>query len=153
MSVVLLYIASVVPTLKLTLCAVSSALVCVVMIKYGAKGSFAVYMACSLVAFVVAADKTVAAGYFLFFGNYPIIKAFIEKKGNMVAEWIVKILVFAVYAFGAYAVAMIFFPSMLTFKYSLGFTFAAVIAVAAVYDVALSMIISEITRRFSNLLR
>lgn len=153
MSVVLLYVACVIPTLKLTLCAVSSALICIVMVKYGARGSAAVYLACSAVTFIIAADKAVALGYFLFFGNYPIIKAFIERRENIVTEWIIKILVFAIYAVGAYAAATIFFPSVLTFEYSLWLTFAAVIAVAAVYDMALSMIISEITRRFSNLLK
>ena len=91
--------ASIVPTGRLVLCAVASATVCVLMIKFGIKGALLLYAAVSVIAFVLLPDKTIFFGYLLFFGNYPIAKALIEKKNNLVFEWVLKILLFCLYRF------------------------------------------------------
>lgn len=153
LSIVVLYMASILPTLKLAVCLVASAIICIIMMKYGVRGAVAVYLAVSAVAMIISPDKTIPFGYLLFFGNYPIIKAFVENMHNLTAEWIVKIILFALYAVAAFAGMTIFFSGVINFSYSKWLIFAAVIIVAAVYDVALSMFISEINRRFSQLLK
>ncbi len=150
LSVVVLYIASVLPTLKLTVCLVASAIVCITMIKYGARGAVVLYLATSVVSLIISPDKTVAFGYLLFFGNYPIIKAFIENIHNLKAEWIVKIILFSAYTVVAFMAMTIFFSGIINFPYSKIFIFVAAVAAAAVYDVALSLFISEISKRFSK---
>lgn len=152
LSVVVLYLASILPTLKLTVCLVASAIICIVMMKYGVRGSMVVYLAASVVALIISPDKTVAVGYLLFFGNYPIIKAFIENIDNLKMEWIIKIVLFVVYTAAAFAAMTIFFSGVINFPYSKIFIFVAAVVAAVIYDVALSLFISEISRRFSKLL-
>ncbi len=151
-SAVVLYMASIVPTGRLVLCAVASVTVCVLMIKFGIKGALLLYAAVSAIAFVLLPDKTIFFGYLLFFGNYPIVKALIEKKNSLVFEWVLKILLFCLYAIVAYLGINLFFPSLAQIEYSLWLVLVATVAVAAVYDVALSLLISELIRRFAKIL-
>ncbi len=152
LSVVVLYIASVLPTLKLAVCMIASAIVCITMIKYGARGAVVLYLATSVVSLIISPDKTVAFGYLLFFGNYPIIKAFVENMHNLKAEWIVKIILFIAYVTLTFLMIILFFSNAFVFPYSKIFIFAVAIVAAIIYDIALSLFISEISKRFSKLL-
>lgn len=151
LTVAILYLASVMPTLRLTACAVSSAIICVMMIKYGTKSSLLVYLAASVVSFVLLPNKMLFVGYALFFGNYPIIKAYIERIGNIAFEWVVKLILFGVYSVIAYGVVTAFFSNVVL-PYSNSVLLAVVIVIAAIYDIALSLFVSEIRRRFLKLL-
>lgn len=148
LSVVVLYVASVLPTLKLAVCMVASAIVCITMIKYGAKGAVVLYLATSVVSLIISPDKTVTFGYLLFFGNYPIIKAFVENMHNIKAEWIVKIILFVAYVAIAFLMIMVFFSNAFVFPYSKIFVFTVAVVAAVIYDIALSLFISEISKRF-----
>ncbi len=150
LSVVILYIASMLPTLRLAVCAVASAVICIVMIKQGTKSALGVYAAASAVSLIIAPDKAVALGYLIFLGNYPVVKAFIERLNNLKIEWLIKLVLFCIYAAAAFAIMKIFFPGAVAFPYSEWIIFAAAVAAAAVYDVALSMFITELNRRFSK---
>lgn len=152
-SVVVLYLASVLPTGRLVMCAVASAAVCMMMIKFGYKGALMMYAAVSVISFIILPDKTIFFGYALFFGNYPVVKALIEQKNNIVAEWILKLAAFCIYGLLAYGGMRLFFGQTLVFEYALWIMFAGMLAVASVFDVALSLLISEINRRFDKILK
>ena len=147
MSVVVLYLSSVLPTLKLTACVISSVIVCITMLKSGSLTAILVYAASAVVSLMISPDKTIALSYALVFGNYPILKAFIERKNNLFVEWIVKIILFAVYA---YAVSML---SELLFSQAIVWyvVFVLVLVGGILYDFALSILITEIKRRFSKI--
>lgn len=151
LAAVAIYLASVMPTLKLALCFIASVTVCTVAVKYNKVTALFVWLASSAVALIIAADKSIASSYLLFFGSYPVIKAGIENGKSIVSEWILKIAVFFAYAFAAYGICKLFFPSLLDFKYSLALVF--IVAFASLFDVALSLVITEIKRRFSSLLK
>lgn len=150
LSAVVLYIASVLPTLKLAVCLIASAIICLAMIKYGAGSALTIYLTTSAIVLIISPDKAVAFGYVLFFGNYPIIKAFIERLNNLTAEWIVKTILFVMYVVAAFAGMNIIFSGSITFPYSKWIIFACAVVAAVVYDIALSIFISEISRRFSK---
>ena len=151
LSVAILYFASVIPTLRLTACAVSSAIICIMMIKYGIKSSVAVFLSAAAVSFVLLPNKMLFVGYALFFGNYPIVKAYIERIGNMTFEWLVKIVLFGGYSIVAYGVISVFFSNVVL-PYSNTILFILIVIIAAIYDIALSLFVSEIRRRFLKLL-
>ena len=150
LSVVVLYAASVIPTLKLTVCLVASAIICIAMMKYGINAAVVIYLASSVVSLIIVPNKTVAFAYILFFGNYPIIKAFIENIHNIKIEWIMKIILFFAYAILAFLIASIFLS--VSFPYSKAIAFGVLVVMAAIYDVALSFFITEISKRFSKIL-
>ena len=121
------------------------------MIKYGVKSSVLVYLSSAVVSFILLPNKMLFVGYALFFGNYPIVKAYIERIGNIAFEWLVKIVLFGVYSVIAYGVVTVFFSNVVL-PYSNTILFALVVVVAIIYDIALSLFISEIRRRFLKLL-
>ena len=151
-SVVLLYIASVMPTARLALCAVVSAMVCLVMIKSGTKGALALYVAVTLLSAIILPDKGIAVAYGVVFGIYPVIKAFIEKRNNLLLEWIYKIVLFVLYsALVIFGVGYIL-PDLINTELAKPILYIGVIAVLIVYDIALSLIITEANRRFAKIL-
>ncbi len=152
LSVVLLYLASVLPSAKIAVCAVASAVVCLMMVKSGLKGALSVYFAVSLVSVMMLPDKTVSVAYLLLFGIYPVIKSFIERRNHIVAEWVLKIILFCVYFAIIYFGASFILPQLADAEYSAWVLFIGVVAVLTVYDVALSLLVTELGRRFSGLL-
>jgi len=151
LSIVILYLASVLPSGKTAVCAVASAVVCLSMIKFGVKGALWTYLTVSVISLILLPEKSISLGYILFFGNYPIAKAFIEKRNNLTAEWILKIILFLVYWAVACVFARMFFPELIEIGYSMWLVLAIAVAAASVYDVALSLVVTEINRRFPKL--
>ncbi len=150
LSAVMLYMASILPTLRLAVCFIASAVICITMIKYGAREAVAVYLAVSAVSLIIMPDKLIPFGYILFFGNYPIVKAFLERVNKVKAEWGLKIIVFVIYALAAYAGMKLFFSGAVNVPFSEWLIIIGAVGVACIYDVALSLFISEFNRRFSK---
>ena len=152
LSVVIMYMASVLPTGKLALCAVASGVMCLVVVKNGIGNALSVYAVVSVISIILLPDKSIAIGYILFLGNYPVLKALIEKQRKLAKEWLIKITLFIVYAVVLYFGAVFFVPSFVDFEYSLPVVLCAVLLIASVYDVALSLLVTELVRRFSRIL-
>ena len=93
---VLMFLTGVIPVATYALPAISGVLLIVIVIEIGAKWSWMVYAAVSVLSLLFAADKQAAVLFVLFFGYYPILKAYIEKKlpHKRILEWILKFLVF-----------------------------------------------------------
>lgn len=152
MSVVIMYIASVMPTGKLALCAVASGIVCMTVVKGGVKNAVYLYAIVSVLSLMLLPDKAIALGYLIFLGNYPILKGLIEKRGKLSSEWILKVIVFSVYAVALYLGLTFVLPTIHELEYSLPVVAVGFLIVASVYDVALSLLITELVRRFSKIL-
>lgn len=148
MSVVVLYLSSVLPTLKLTACVISSVIVCIAMLKSGYLTATLVCVASAVVSLMISPDKTIALSYALVFGNYPILKAFIEMKNNLSLEWVLKVILFAVYACAVSMLSNLLFSKTIVWYV----VFVIVIAGGVFYDFAISIIITEVKRRFSKIL-
>lgn len=75
--------------------ALAGALLIIIFLEFGVKSAFTVYLAVSVLSFLVC-EKEAALCYLLFFGYYPFLKAYIERVKNKVLQWILKILLFTV---------------------------------------------------------
>jgi hypothetical protein len=145
-SIVCLYLTSVLSTLKLSLLAVSSLILALAVIKYGVKSAVACFAATAILSIFIP-DKLVSGSYALFFGSYVLIKGLIEKSGNMLVEWILKLSVFSVVMF----VVLSFLP----IKYEMAKSYIILIfAVFLIfYDIALSFFISALKYKLNKFLR
>lgn len=94
LSIVLMMLTSVIPTLTYALPAISGVLLIVVVIEVDKKWATGVYFVVGLLSMLLLADKEAAVMYVMFFGYYPIIKAVFEQKLNKTLSWIIKFLVF-----------------------------------------------------------
>lgn len=84
-----------VEVLDLTVAAICSCIMAFVFIEVGQRYAFAVWLGTSLLGFIFFTHSLVWVTYFLVFGIYPIIKAYIEKLKR--PFWIaVKLPVFAI---------------------------------------------------------
>lgn len=92
LSIVFLYLASVVPGIKLTLIALSSIILGLVYKKQGIKLIIYIYIATGLLAFFIIPLKTVVILYIFMFGLYPLIKFTSEKLKSKKSIWIIKII-------------------------------------------------------------
>ncbi len=102
--VVFLFLASFVPNLTLAFMFASSIVMGVCILRYRLATALACYLAASFISVFIVPDKFVGLGFFVLFGNYPIIKLYIERIKNIVAEYILKFIVANVYLFAIYVV-------------------------------------------------
>lgn len=88
-----LYISSVLPTGQLGFAALASLFGVAATAKTGLRGGLAVYICSLILGLLLTADKTPAVLYGLFFGYYPLLKSFAERRHSRIAEWIIKLAV------------------------------------------------------------
>lgn len=93
-AIILLYLASMMPTLKLSLYTLCSLPIAFIIIEAGVKAGFISYLAVSILAFLVIGKPLGVLPFILFFGHYSIFKFFIERKQNPIAEILLKLAVF-----------------------------------------------------------
>jgi hypothetical protein len=89
-----LYIASVIPTGRFAVYFLSSVFVAALMVEYDTGLAFLMFVAVSLLSFLILPDRTRVFYYILFFGHYGIGKHFIEKIKDKVVAFVLKLLYF-----------------------------------------------------------
>ena len=94
LAVICLLLADILPASKISLYALSSFFISVIIIEMGVRAGWIFYAATSLLGFVVVPDRISILPYVLFFGAYGIIKFYIEKLDRIVIEYILKLIFF-----------------------------------------------------------
>ena len=84
--------------------AIAGMLLCSVMVEFGGKTAYLAYFAASILGLFIAPDKEAAIMFFIFFGHYPISKAYFERIGRRWLEIILKLLSFNTIMISAYAI-------------------------------------------------
>lgn len=87
-----LYIASIIPTGKLAMYFLSSVFISALLVEYETGLAFLMFVAVSLLSFLILPDRTRIFYYILFFGHYGIGKYYIEKVKDKVIAFVVKLL-------------------------------------------------------------
>ena len=147
LSVTLMFLTAVIPTLTYALPAAAGVLLIVMVIDVGKKWAFGVYAAVSILALLLLPDKEAAVMYVFFFGHYPILKAILEEKCRGVLLWVCKFLLFNVSVVAAYLVILYVFqiPFEEMEKYG-RFAVWGLLAlgnvVFVVYDIALTRLVT-----------
>ena len=147
LSVVLMFSTGLIPTLTYAIPAMAGMLLIVISIEISPKFATIVYVAVSMLSLLVVADKEAAVMYAAFFGYYPIIKGFIEKKLSGIVEWIVKYVIFNIAVISAYFVVskifMISYEDLGSLgKYAMPVFLVICNIVFALYDIALTRLLS-----------
>ncbi|MCX7843523.1 MAG: hypothetical protein N2489_10725 [Clostridia bacterium] len=94
LTVITLFVESIAPTNRLSLYALSSFFIAVVIIEAGVKAAWSFYFASCILSFIIVQSKIELIPYAVFFGVYGIIKLYIEKINNIVIEYLLKLLFF-----------------------------------------------------------
>lgn len=147
LSVVLMFMTGLVPTMTYAIPAVSGALLMMLVLEAGSGFAFSVYIAVGILSLFLVADKEAAVMYVLFFGYYPIFKAFLEKHLKKMVCWVAKYIVFNISMLASYfivaEVLKMPFDDMGNFgRYAMLLLLAAGNVVFFVYDIALTRLVS-----------
>lgn len=141
LSIVFMYVGSVIEVLDLTAAMLASMLCAFVVIEVGGAWPYLTYATVSVIGVLMLPNKFVAVVYIIFAGNYPMIKRICEKLPTVV-QWLLKLSVFNL------EFTLIYFATKYVFAipdigYSLSvFTYLICNAIFILYDVAMTKIIS-----------
>jgi len=94
LTVVTLYFASVWPTGQLGLTAAASLFTAAAITEAGISSGVYVFVIGSALGMLILPNKTSPLLYVLFFGYYPVLKSLIERIGNVLLQWALKLVVF-----------------------------------------------------------
>ncbi len=92
LSVVFMALGSIIDVFDLSVCALASLIVVFIYLEVGATYALGVYLATAILSLIIVPSKLVFFEYFLVFGIYPLLKAFIERLPRW--SWLLIKLVF-----------------------------------------------------------
>jgi len=154
LSVVLLYFACMLPSGRLGLTAAAGFFPAATVVSCGLKAGLLCYGGSGLLALFLVSDKGLAMLYLLFFGLYPIVKGWIEKRRRLPVELCFKFAFFNLMFSLVLRVASALLLSLLPFgRASTGLLYLLGNAVFLIYDFGLSKVICFYQKRMDQVLR
>ena len=150
--IVMLVLSSVIPNLMLTFLFASSLVVGICLLRYKTSTAVMCYISASIIAMFVVPDKFVGLAFLCLFGNYPIIKLYIEKMGKIVAEYIAKFIVANIYLVLFYVVLKAV-ESYALFDFNIYLLYFAGIGLLLFYDLAFGFVINAFYKSYYKYLK
>ena len=147
-SFIVLYIGQFLGDLDLTVSAITSLFVVLIVIEMGYKYAWMTYFATAILSLMLLPMPKTAGWFFtLFMGYYPIIKSYIERMRSKVARWIVKLLVgnaavFAIYLLLKFLEDMGYIPKDIMPDWLMILTYVLGVLAFVLYDIALTKLIT-----------
>lgn len=142
LSVIILYVGSMFQTLDLTMSAIVSLLVVVIVIEMGYKYAWFTYLATAILSLLLLPQKSPAIFYACFMGFYPIIKSHVERFNSMVVRWTIKLVAGNVALIAMFLLLSFFVPEEFIGGWMLVGTYILGVAAFVMYDIALTKLIS-----------
>lgn len=90
LGVAILYLGCFIEIMELTVAAVASLLILLSVIEMGKGKAALIWLATSILAFLLLPTKFIALEYAFFIGSYPLVKAIAERYSRLVS-WVIKI--------------------------------------------------------------
>jgi uncharacterized membrane protein len=153
LTVLVLYAESLAPAGRLSLFALSSFFVSIIIMETGLKAGWLFYIGTSLLSFFIVPDKLGLLPYFMFFGLYGLIKCYAEKTKNRTGEYLLKLIFFNLNLALAYFLASALFMAQVRIKLSLWLVIPILETAFIVYDYVYSIFIQVYRDRIRKALR
>lgn len=156
LSVVIMLLTNVIPSMMYVIPIVTGGIVFAVNEIIGKKWALGVFFVTSFISFILLTDKETALNYTLFFGYYPLLKQVFEKLPK-VLSWVVKLV--------SFNIAIVIIGIIVTFVFKLPFLdedfgkftiplFAVMFnLVFVLYDVMFTIVKTRLTPFFNKLKR
>ena len=153
LTVVSVFFATIAPTGRLSLYALSSFFISIVVIESGAKSGWIFYISSCLLSLIVVQNRIGLIPYISFFGIYGLVKYYIEKINRSVPEYLLKA------AFFSINLAIAVFLAGQVFSYTFAFRFPWWLAIGGleivfvVYDYVYTLFIRYYMINLKNKLK
>ena len=142
LGVVILYAGALISVMDISVAVIASMLAVFAVIEYGKSAPWLVFVVTSILSLLLLPQKSPALMYALFFGYYPILKGFFEKRKKLLA-WVLKEILFHVaVALMYFAIRLVAFESVDMPLPMLVVTLVLLELIFPLYDVALTRVIS-----------
>lgn len=142
LSVIILYLGCAIEVLDLTMSAIVSLLVVIIVIEMGYNYAWMTFVATAILSLVMLPQKSPAIFYTCFMGFYPILKSHIERIGAAPIRWGIKLVV----GNGAIALMLLvlkyFVPDEFEGGWILVGTYLLALFAFLMYDIALTKLIT-----------
>ena len=142
LSVIILYMGCAIEVLDLTMSAIVSLLVVVIVIEMGYKYAWLTYIATSILAILLLPQKSPAIFYACFMGFYPIIKSYLERINYALVRWTIKLVVGNAALALMFLLMSLFVPDEFDGGWLIVVTYLLGIIAFLMYDIALSKLIT-----------
>lgn len=142
LSVIILYLGCAIEVLDLTMSAIVSLLVVVIVIEMGYKYAWLTYIATAILSILLLPQKSPAIFYACFMGFYPIIKSYLERINSALVRWIIKLVVGNAALALMFILMSLFLPDEFEGGWLMLVTYLLGIIAFLMYDVALSKLIT-----------
>lgn len=142
LSVIILYLGCAIEVLDLTMSAIVSLLVVVIVIEMGYNYAWLAYIATSILSIILLPQKTPAIFYACFMGFYPIIKSYVERINSAIVRWLIKLAVGNAATILMLLLISIFVPEDFEGGWMLIATYALSMVAFVMYDIALTKLIT-----------
>lgn len=148
-SMVLLYIGSVIEIFDLTGAFVAGVAVLIMRIRWGRSPAWTVYSVTSILALLIVPNKIPVMLYVFYGGLYPLLKAEIEKLCRPWLEWLIKTAVVCVmYAAGVAVAKFVFGIEDMDF----GLTEWIMYPIAAIVNAAADIVITMLMQQYAPII-
>lgn len=145
LTAITLFAESILPTGKLSLFALSSFFISVMIMESGARAGLVFYVSSVLLSLIVVQNKIELIPYIAFFGNYGLVKFLVEKLRNLVLEYVLKITYFSIWL----SVAFFFFKAFFAANIKVEFPWWIVIILLEAAFIVYDYVYTLITRYYS----
>lgn len=152
LTIILLYLTSILPTSRLFLLVVCSLFTAVIIIETGIKNGWLFYFATSIIGFFLIPDKAIAVLYIFLFGIYGLLKAYVEKNSrSKFFEYIAKLILYNMLLLIMYYVARLFISGIdITLPYPMWAVFTGLQVAFIIYDYVFTIFISYYFKRIKG---
>lgn len=153
LSVVILYLASLLPSGRASVVAVAGLLPAVAVIGAGLGAGFLCYAGTGLLALILLPTKECALLYLVLFGHYPMLKSLMERLSNRVLEWLCKLLLFnGLVSLLYFSFRALFLSTLSSNLISAALIYAVGNVFFILYDLAFSGLVARYQKRIFGLM-
>ena len=150
LSLIFVYLSSILPVNNLTLLAVAGFAPAAVLILSGYANAWRSFVAASLLCWMLVPQKQYVLMYIIFFGWYGIAKCYLEFNLQMVLQWLSKLAVFNIAAWILYNAASAFWTADISNKFPLLLIWFGANLVFIAYDIAFGLAASYLQKRIGK---
>lgn len=152
LALISLFIATVMPTNRIALYALSSFFISVAIVESGVKAGWLFYGSTTLLALIILPEKLGLLPYVIFFGFYGIAKYYIEKLDKIFLEYILKFIYFNLCLGIAWLLIRQLFIAELTVKLPWFVVIIALEIIFLIYDFVYTLFIAYYRDRLKRML-
>lgn len=153
LAVIILYLGALIEVLDLSMGAIASLVIVLIVIEMGYSYAWISYAAVSILSVILLPQKFAAILFAAFMGFYPIVKSYLEKIGSAVLRWVIKLLTANAALVVFFLAVKYFVPNELETDLMMWTLYIMSNGAFILYDIAVSKLITAYFYKFRERLK